>query len=558
MRNYVQLLILAIPLLIYVLSSVTVPKNVNETPAGFFTAFRQVSTTPFANSSIAYAFQVATAYPFLTWAVAGIVLLPALNAVFWGIGIILFSMALPRLSALFGTDNTLHSFLGSAYGSKAIQLTTSILTIVGLLGIALGEITWGSQAIAVVVRHHDTTYLIMAIMVLCVFAYIGIGGQASSMRTDQLQLIFAYVGVLSLMGVLFMRTWGLHRVSELTRWAGAGALLYSVAIVISRRGKILVRTDTLNSFGMYTTRVANVLTVFAFAAVILGATRMLPLHASLGPLLSTTGFGLPGVLSMLLLPLGFQFVDMTNWQRMLGLQGASEQAVASARRGLRQFALESPFTWVIFLMLGAVAADAFPALHGSSNVLTDLPRALFSTGSRLDYWSSMLFLTGILGIMLSTVDSVLIAAMFTFIHDTAPMIGLGGFDWFASGDRARAVLNKARLFGLIMLAGGVACYILLDWQGHSGAAFIGALFAIYSAQLAMLPLVLGALFLPTPPKGVIVLSGLILSAGTGIGFGLYSTFMNPGWQWWPVPACLGTGFLIYTMATLIGVSSTKS
>jgi hypothetical protein len=71
------LFLILIPLIIYLVSAFTIPKGVIRHPDDFFIAYRQVSTTPFSNSSIAYAFQVATVYPFLIWAISQKIFVPA-------------------------------------------------------------------------------------------------------------------------------------------------------------------------------------------------------------------------------------------------------------------------------------------------------------------------------------------------------------------------------------------------------------------------------------------------------------------------------------------------
>jgi Na+/proline symporter len=545
------IVLLFIPLLVYVASSLTIPRNSVSSPADFFMAFRRVSAVPFSNSSVSSSWQVATAYPFLAWAVSGTVLVPLLNSVFWGLGILLFSLALPRIRGLFGSDVSLHSYLGDTYHSRAIQMVTSTMTIIGMLGIALGEITWGSQAVSVAVHGHLTTYVIMGVMVGFVLIYVGIGGQVSSIRTDQLQLVFGYIGCLSLLAVLFVRMVRFHvHVSTLTRWSALCAVVYCLAIVFARRGRILVRTDELNRFDRTTTSVSNILIFAAFASVILVALFFLP-HTSPRSVLHIKGFGQTGLWAMILLPLGFQFVDMTNWQRLLGLQGNRDEELLAARKGLAHYAIESPFTWIIFLMMGAAAVDSFPSLATSGNVLADLPRQLIYSGNALDYWSAILFLVGIVAIMLSTVDSVLVAAMFAFVRDTLPAFGVRPLDWFATGREAERPLRWARFFGAGLLVVGVGSYVLIDSHGHAGDSFIGALFAFYTAQLSMLPLVLGAIFLKDVPRGPAVLPGLIISGLSGIALGLYAAFVKPEMQWWPVPACLGIAFSAYGVAVII-------
>ena len=81
---------LALPLVAYVWAAMSTPRSKVSTLAGYFTAYKQVGAAPFANSSLAYAFQVATLFPFLYWGVAGQIVPAIVNAICWGVGIFLF------------------------------------------------------------------------------------------------------------------------------------------------------------------------------------------------------------------------------------------------------------------------------------------------------------------------------------------------------------------------------------------------------------------------------------------------------------------------------------
>src|ERR1700687_4561872 len=144
------ILLVLIPLILYSVSAFTIPKGSIKTPDDFFIAYRKIRTTPFSNSSIAYAFQVASVYPFMTWGGSQIVVLPFLNAVFWGVGIYLFVWIVPKLKHFMGSDLTIHGYLGTKYGHP-IRFWTSILTVIGFSGVALAEIVWGSQVLRAII-----------------------------------------------------------------------------------------------------------------------------------------------------------------------------------------------------------------------------------------------------------------------------------------------------------------------------------------------------------------------------------------------------------------------
>jgi len=60
-------LIILIPLLIYVIGAFSVKQKDLSHPDDFFVAYKKVGVTAFSSSSVAYAFQVSTIYPFLLW-----------------------------------------------------------------------------------------------------------------------------------------------------------------------------------------------------------------------------------------------------------------------------------------------------------------------------------------------------------------------------------------------------------------------------------------------------------------------------------------------------------
>ena len=102
------MVIILIPLLIYLIAALAVKKGEIKNPDDYFIAYKNVGTTPFANSSIAYGFQVATVYPFIVWAATGSISLALANSFFWGVGILVFSFVIPKLKDFIGTDKTLH------------------------------------------------------------------------------------------------------------------------------------------------------------------------------------------------------------------------------------------------------------------------------------------------------------------------------------------------------------------------------------------------------------------------------------------------------------------
>lgn len=191
---YLGILVIALPLTVYVLGALSVAPSDIKHPDDFFVAYKRVGTTAFSSSSIAYAFQMSTIYPFVAWGASHFYFVPAVNTICWGLGIWIFYGCFERYKQFIGTDLTLHGFLGQHYGTKIRQIA-SWLTIIGFLGFAISETYFGSKVLLSLISDKSFWFyaLILGAMLL-VFGYIAYGGQISSLRTDQLQLMISYIG----------------------------------------------------------------------------------------------------------------------------------------------------------------------------------------------------------------------------------------------------------------------------------------------------------------------------------------------------------------------------
>lgn len=556
------LLIILLPLFIYMVVAITVPKATLSHPDQWFALFRKVGTTPFSNSAIAYAFQVASIYPFMLWAAHGILLVSLLNSLFWGIGIILFAAVLPRLRAFASKDRTIHGLLGDTYGPR-LRPWTSLVTVVGLLGLAIGEVVWGSAVVKPMLPHEDFIYMVIFLFLFSALTYVSYGGQASSIRTDQVQLLFSYLGVAGV--VVYLAYLAIFHGSHGSWPLQIMAVImipFTLFVLALRRWRFLATDNEVTSYGKRVTLVSNVSITAGLVLITLGLIAVIWRQGWLHPFYRLppqfTGFGRSGILAICLLPLFWQFVDMANWQRLLCLRGQGDAAtennrMSEMRRGFCIFALESPWTWMMFIALGALAAVGVPAcVEGDS--FTRLPSLLVSSTNILDKFIGYMFVVSVMAIMLSTVDSVLSAAMFAFVYDT----------WKPTRQRLDAntpvaekemprLLATARTFGLVSLLALFVMYVVFDRTGKNGEKFISALFAFYSAQLALAPVVFGAIFLSRrwlPSQGF-ALASVGVGATAGVGLGFYSLFFDSKWQWWPVLVSLILSFALFIVGSAI-------
>jgi hypothetical protein len=562
----IGIFVIALPLVIYVVGAVlAAPKQVTH-PDDFFVAFRRVGVTAFATSSIAYAFQVSTIYPFLNWGASQSYFVPVVNTICWGLGILLFYLSFEKYKDFIGTDLTLHGFLGTHYGGT-VRVVASWLTLVGFLGYAIAECYFGSQVLSALISHGALFYGVMFAVIAIVLFYVCYGGQLSSIRTDQLQLVFSYVGIFGLF-VYFFYLLLIHspRLPGALMLGLLVLLIYIPSLLHLRRFKFIAVSE--NETG--TTRTLNGLINFVVSAalglMLLGAVLAFLKLSSDRParsLITLEGFGIAGLASLVILPLGWQFVDLTNWQRLLSVKPTQKDSLESIhsniRRGLLTYAVESPFTWILFLVFGALAVVSFSGLSGADLLIT-LPKQLLESGNRISNIFGYIFIISIISIMLSTVDSFIMGMMFAFIYDTNPRSRrvLDSKEAGIISSNTSGIINVGRRFGIVALLVGTLFFAFFDkvlpkdqaGQPIGGTTFITLLLTFYTAQLSFLPITVGALFIRRQIARGWVIASMVGGAAAGISLGIYSVVWRPELSWYPILVSFLVSWSIY----LIGLS----
>jgi len=545
--------VILIPLAIYLIAGMVAKKDIKH-PDDFFIAYKKVGTTPFANSSIAYGFQIATVYPFIIWAATGSISLALANSFFWGVGILIFSLVIPKLSEFIGTDKTLHGFIGEKYKSTGLRLTTSYLTILGIAGVALAEIVWGSSILSILIGDSKIAmYLILFFMILYVLLYILRGGQLSSIRTDQIQLIFSYLGVFIIIGYsIFI----LIKNGVTLNFSASFSLLIlivSLAGILFYRKFCFLKPETSAGKLGGISKLSNILISALFIIVICLALYSLPKlnFAGAKTSLAIGSFGFLTLLAYSLMPLLFQFCDMTNWQRILSVEVGNaddkSRVVKNITKGLRVYGIESPFSWFSVIALGAFVALAFPSVIAGGDPFYNIPNLLVSSAKWYEQLFGYTFIVSILAIMLSTVDSAIAAIMFASTYDAYPFSRkiLDSKDESAISKNAPKIMAAGKTFSVVLIL-FLSLHIFIDYFEFSGVNFIGMLFAFYTAQLSFAIPVIGAiLFKSLPPKGFVIVS-IISSAAFGVLSGVWITIKGlEAYQWVPIIGTLFISFIIY-------------
>lgn len=562
----IGIIVIAIPLLIYVIGALSVAKRDLTHPDDFFIAYKKVGVTAFSSSSIAYAFQVSTIYPFLLWGASNFYFVPAVNTICWGFGIFLFYLCFNRYKQFIGQDFTLHGFLGSQYG-LSVRVVASYLTIIGFLGFAIAETYFGSKVLLSVVENKNVFYTIVLVALLFVFGYIAYGGQLSSIRTDQLQLIISYIGVFGLMLYFFYLL--LSNNVNITGSLSLSLLIlliYIPIVLFYRKFRFVKFSEENSKINKIINQTLN-FAVSILLVLILGIATYKLLQSgfnfNISNLINVEGFGVPGLLSLMLLPMCWQFVDLTNWQRLLAVKPTTQNNTDSLhqniRKGLLIYAIESPFTWIIFLFFGLLTVSSLPHFT-FQDLLIDIPKQLINSGNVAQESLGYTFIISVLAIMLSTVDSFIIGIIFTFVYDSYSKTRnlLDSKNETEIRTNYNSITNAGRIFGLAAILFGILLFVIFDKKvPNGGELFINLLLAFYSAQLAFFPLILGILFLKKHPSALWANASMIIGAIAGIAVGIYSVIWNTNYIWYPILVCVILSSLVYSIGLITNIYERK-
>ncbi len=548
--NLIPGVLLVLPFAFYI-SAMLRSKIATDDPEDFFLARNRVSPVEFSNTSIAYGFQIASISIFIAWGYH-YGLGAFVNPIFWGLGIVLFSLVLARTHSFFSKAQSLHGFLGKQYQSKSITTLAAFITLVGFLGAFTAELVWGSSVLRIIFNEPSHIQIAMTTMAVFVLIYVLRAGQVSVVKTDQYQLIFAYASFLTLLVFLISL---LHKGDETTRAVGfltslTGLILLSlVALSIYRQLQSASQNDehlaTKILFGLVALTILGLLINVALFTSDAGTVKELSGERNL----LSFELGAMNLLSLALLPLFWQFADVTMWQRLSSVRGIGSQdthVFSEVKRGLLRYALESPVTWILAILCG-IALRYGPIDVGGEAVydgLAQIPLALGSDQSigLIGGIVAGIFAGGIVAAMLSTADSFMIASAFVLTYDVA------GYSKKepSEGTRKHAI-TIGRYAAIAMIVIGLGGY----WLASSfGFDIISILFGAFSAQVALSGPVLGTLLLG---KNAANAKWVVMTLITGLAGALYATLVaqkNPEWALYGPLWALGCSWPVYIIGVL--------
>lgn len=174
--------------------------------------------------------------------------------------------------------------------------------------------------------------------------------------------------------------------------------------------------------------------------------------------------------------------DAGSWQRM-----CSASSPATARKGLLVAVTTFVFIWSALILVGCF----YPSIphvtevwdSSSEPLITGILRAFGTNRNPIVLSFLFLFVLGLFSAMISTADSLLIAAS---------QIGLTGFrhhNWLLA--RAERSLHITRALVVLFAVGAFGIFVIFQLVGLNVVQLV---FAIYGAQLAMFPATAAAIF----------------------------------------------------------------
>ncbi len=501
MKTILFSIAILIPVVVYIFSLF------KEGKAGsldtFFLPKNSLNHFEFANSSIAYNFSISTVVIAMAWGFNAS-FISLINPLAWGLGIVLFTFLLSRVLKTVIHGETIHGYLARHYNMKSIGYITALVSLLSFIGMALAELAVGVSILSNVLTSPTTALLVISIIALAVSSYVHIVGQHAALRTDQIQLAFAYTAIFAVLGSFWI--W-------VSKTSSVGAVFVIMAVVLLVILYLLSKqkSHVQGLFQVWIRRILFSGVILSFIVLISsGFHGSLPEIKIIPGLFQNTLFVKWDFIAILVLPFVWQFVDTNMWQRISSFEKShdDEKTLKSLKKSFLRFALESPLTWVYAVCAGMLLRYTSIGVDGNSiwNLGGVFPGLIYGLGA-LGIVVAFLFTLASFATMFSTFDSMFISALFVINKDVI-------HEEKESNFVSKKVAWLGYGFTLLILA-------LLWIQQIKGINFAVFLFGAYGVLVTMFPPVLGVLF----PKFKANKYVTFLSITSGMLAGLYVTYL---------------------------------
>jgi hypothetical protein len=198
-------------------------------------------------------------------------------------------------------------------------------------------------------------------------------------------------------------------------------------------------------------------------------------------------------------------------------------------------------------------------MPGGADVLQAVVAELASDSHGLAVAALSLLLIGVLAVALSTMSALVSASLCTIRYDLLaalwPELAPGAAHARERAAARRTVVVGAGVALVVAVVSGVADAFLRISVASS--TFLALVFALCGAQLAFVPLVVGPILgrargvsgTVGPGWAMIVLGAG--AAGSAAAVAVYVATGTEGWLWAAVPACLGSGLVLFALARAV-------
>ncbi|MGJ4948767.1 hypothetical protein [Bradyrhizobium sp. HKCCYLS20291] len=441
------------------------------------------------NSNIACDFQLLTVYPNVLFGVIGNFFVPILNAISFFVGGYMHWKFLEKGHAVFKSNASLHSFIGNAHSLGSSRSVLASISLVGFGLLIAFELTFLAHFLHGVLGF-GRLYFYLFVFMICFFLiwFTFKGGQKTALQSDQWYLIVAYIGIHSLIFALAQK--GLNG-DGLQPTLVVALCLMTIAIVLRFRDMIKYRetprqTLLINSVVC----LATGLTVWAaFSAVQPSKFSSEFSYKKFSAF--TQDMTWSAITTMMMAAVApalvFRYVDFSLWLRNRAIYRdlGSAQIVDAKKRlpGTRGYFVEAALTYVLPLLVGAFLSDQNAELrkiaeNPAQDVMTEATRNLLADGSSLVVLCAALFLSGIIAIAMSTLNTLFVAS--------AALYGM---------DMKRSESVDARARFMWCLGGLISVLVIaIDLLTQNVTQIVGAMIGAIGVLMALAPLVTFPMF----------------------------------------------------------------
>lgn len=548
------------------------------------------------NASVAYALRTVAFGALLLCGAAGESWPAIIASASFGLGVyLIFILRQPLLAfvddALRRDESmTVHAFIARQHGDdRRVRVLAASLTVVTLAGLCIGEALALAAFLEPMLRGDAlAVYSLIAATLLVAALFAMLSGNSGAMHSAQLQLGVLYLGLFGATALFLY----LH-VSALTPLHPQGALAvlfiaaYSLVLLYYRRTRY-VDTDPITTAASHRqsrrkalgtrllSRFAKILnTLLSVLLILIVVMAVMDFFAAGWSSIMRgsaaalqTGTRAPGValLALCLMPLLYPLVDVVHWQRLAATRKDVDwnaargiDDAAALRRIFRLYAIESALTGLFICMLGAIAVMSIETARGTGGVANFVAQLASGEGGVPPFALPLLLLC-VLAAALSTMSAMFSASLCTIRYDMLGAVWpkLQPGQERTAGDATEATARRHTLAaGSGLLFAVAAGFVLADAFFRisvTSSTFIAVLFAIGCLQLSFVPLVLGPIVAQRRGGVGAVTPGWALFI---LGFGvavvvaavmLYLVTAADAWLWAAVPACVGSGMLLFAIA----------